>query len=63
MRQQLIQAAIEIVLADQSEVLTQQISHRALFISGLPSFLYRTERLSEDRLFYQHFGEPIDEGA
>jgi len=31
--------------------------------SGLPSFLYCTERLSEDGLLYQHFGEPLDEGA
>ena len=31
--------------------------------SGLPSFLYCTERLDEGRLLYQHFGEPIDEGA
>jgi len=31
--------------------------------SGLPSFLYCTERLNEDRLLYQHFGEPLDEGA
>src|SRR5271165_998816 len=31
--------------------------------SGLPSFLYCTERVDEDRLLYQHFGEPLDEGA
>ena len=31
--------------------------------SGLPSFLYCTERLNEDRLIYQHFGEPLDERA
>ena len=31
--------------------------------SGLPSFLNCTERIDEDRLLYQHFGEPLDEGA
>ena len=31
--------------------------------SGLPSFLNCTERVDEDRLLYQHFGEPLDEGA
>jgi uncharacterized membrane protein len=31
-------------------------------ISGLPSFLYRTEHLNENWLCYQHFSEPFDQG-
>lgn len=31
-------------------------------VSGLPSFLDRTEHLNENRLCYQHFSEPFDQG-
>ncbi len=30
--------------------------------SGLPSFSYRTEHLDENRLCYEHFSEPFDQG-
>ncbi len=31
-------------------------------VSGLPSFSYRTEHLDENRLCYEHFSEPFDQG-
>ena len=34
----------------------------SMSISGLPSFLDRTEHLNENRLCCQHLSEPFDQG-